>query len=511
MASPDTTNQTIQQLRDDLERGYGVRIFDGSVYAARIPKQHARDFDDVDSTKIVRFMHTHLPRSKLDGVTHAYIVADDDHLAVDPERLFDDIYGAKADNAEEPARKKPISEVGVAGMAGGFKAAGVVEESEFAEFAELARVVEVVVPTMDVAEVGDIKNIGDIDISDTDSVLKTIESTIKSEEHEEIERIRRKAKKDTTEDPDEQNVIAAEEAIEEVAPSHKIIADDAEQGIHVILDHFARRRQKKISTGKHTSGRRAEVLTLSKRGRYVKYRVPGSNEKPSDIALAPTVRAAAMHTDGKDFVIRQSDIREKVRRRRVATLISVVFDASGSMNDLKKTSVTKNVVLALLRDAYQRRDRVSLVTYSGRSAEVVLPFTSSVELARKYIDHIPFGSTTPLASGLLLGLQVLQAENKKEPSAIPILALITDGTANMPMDVGGNIEREISNICRRLDAGHVNVLVIDISEEGVELASDIANACNGRYYHPSQMSQQALYNAIKREQESAMDVRGEVF
>jgi magnesium chelatase subunit D len=505
MASPDTTNQTIQQLRDNLEREYGVRIFDGSVYAARIPKQHAREFDDVDSTKIVRFMHSHLPRSKLDGVTHAYIIADDDHLAVDPEKLFDDIYGAKADHTREPARKKPISEVGVAGAVGASKAAGVVEVSEASELAEVAG------PARDVAEVGAVKNIEDVDISDTDSVLKTIESTIKSEEHEEIERIRRRAKKDATEDPDEQNVIAAEEETSEVAPSHKIIAEDAEQGIHVILDHFARKRQKKISTGKHTSGRRAEVLTLSKRGRYVRYRVPGSNEKPSDIALAPTVRAAAMHTDGKDFVIRQSDIREKVRRRRVATLISVVFDASGSMNDLKKTSVTKNVVLALLRDAYQRRDRVSLVTYSGRSAEVVLPFTSSVELARKYIDHIPFGSTTPLASGLLLGLRVLQMENKKEPSAIPILALITDGTANMPMDVGGNIEREISNICRRLEAGHVNALVIDISEEGAELASDIANACNGRYYHPSKMSQQALYNAIKCEQESAMDVRGEAF
>ncbi len=499
MTSPDTTNQTVHQLRDNLERTYGVRIFDGSVYAARIPKQHAREFDDVDSAKIVRFMHTHLPRSKLDGVTHAYIIADDDYLAVDPEKLFDDIYGAKAGDAGEPARTKPISEVEVVGAVGRSEAAGVVEVVEAVEAVGYAR---------GVAEVDAIKNIEDIDISDADSVLKTIESTIKSEEQEETERIRRKVKKDVTEDPDEQEGIAAEEEIEEVAPSHRIIAEDAEQGIHVILDHFARKRQKKISSGKLTSGRRAEVLTLSKRGRYVRYRVPGSNEKPSDIALAPTVRAAAMHTDGKDFVIRQSDIREKVRRRRVATLISVVFDASGSMNDLKKTSVTKNVVLALLRDAYQRRDRVSLVTYSGRSAEVVLPFTSSVELARKYIDHIPFGSTTPLASGLLLGLQVLRAENKKEPSAIPILALITDGTANMPMDVGGNIEREISNICRLLGTGHINVLVIDISEDGADLASDIANACNGRYYHPSQMSQQALYNAIKCEQESAMDVRG---
>ncbi len=487
MASPDTTNQIIHQLRDNLEREYGVRIFDGSVYAARIPKQHTREFNNIDSVKIVRFMHAHLPRSKLCGVTHAYIIADDDHLAVDPEKLFDDIYGVKAGEAEEPARKEPTSEVEGVGAAGVSEAAEAVEA------------------------VGAIKKIEDIDISDADSILKTIESTIESEEQEEAERIRRKTIKEAMEEPDESEGLEVGEETEEIAPSHRVIAEDAEQGIHVILDHFARKRQKKISSGKHTSGRRAEVLTLSKRGRYIKYRTPGSNEKPSDIALAPTVRAAALHADGKDFVIRQSDIREKVRRRRVATLISVVFDASGSMNDLKKTSVTKNVVLALLRDAYQRRDRVSLVTYSGRSAEVVLPFTSSVELARKYIDHIPFGSTTPLAAGLLLGLRVLQAENKKEPSAIPILALITDGTANMPMDVGGNIDREISNICRLLGTGHINVLVIDISEDGADLASNIANACNGRYYHPSQMSQQALYNAIKCEQESAMDVRSEVF
>nr|QNT35571.1 hypothetical protein HCAOCCDF_00019 [uncultured Methanosarcinales archaeon] len=487
MTSSDTTDQTAHQLRDNLEREYGIRIFDGSVYAARIPKQYSREFDDADSVKIVRFMHAHLPRSKLSGVTHAYIIADDDHLEVDPKKLFDDIYGAKADETEEPAREQSIEEVGVV------RGVGETEKTE---------------------KIKDIEKIEDVDLIDADSILKTIESTIESEEQEEAERIRRKTVKETIEESEESGGLAAEEGIEginEIAPSHRVIAEDAEQGIHVILDHFARKRQKKISSGKLTSGRRAEVLTLSKRGRYVRYRTPGSNEKASDIALAPTVRAAAMHADGKDFVIRQSDIREKVRRRRVATLISVVFDASGSMNDLKKTSVTKNVVLALLRDAYQRRDRVSLVTYSGRSAELVLPFTSSVELARKYIDHIPFGSTTPLAAGLLLGLRVLQAEKKKEPSAIPILALITDGTANMPMDVGGNIDREISNICRLLGTGHINVLVIDISEDGADLASNIANACNGRYYHPSQMSQQALYNAIKCEQESAMDVRSEVF
>ncbi len=176
------------------------------------------------------------------------------------------------------------------------------------------------------------------------------------------------------------------------------------------------------------------------------------------------------------------------------------------MDDIRKTSVTRNVVLALLQDAYQRRDRVSLVTYAGRSAKVILPFTSSVELARKHIEHIPFGSTTPLASGLKLGMEVLISENKREPSAIPILVLVTDGTANMPLEVSGNIEREIANICRLLKQD-INVLVVDISEDGSALAEKIAHACEGRYYHPSRMSQQMLYRAIKREQESVVDVK----
>jgi len=267
-----------------------------------------------------------------------------------------------------------------------------------------------------------------------------------------------------------------------------------------ILNDFARNSQKKrLAAGRLKSGRRAEVLTKSKRGRYVRYRMPG--EKITDIAIAPTVRAAAHHAKDGKIEIKKGDIREKVRRRRISSLINIVFDTSGSMDESDKVQITTGVVLALLKDAYQRRDRVSLVTYSGRTGELVLPFTSSVEAAKRYLEKVPFGGTTPMASGLLRGLDTLVREVKKEPSAVPIMILVTDGTANSPLHLGGNIKREIMQVCKQVADHRVNILVVDISATGSMLAKEVAMKSNGSYYHPMSLSKEALYSAIKQERD----------
>lgn len=281
---------------------------------------------------------------------------------------------------------------------------------------------------------------------------------------------------------------------------------EADEGaIKAVLDTFAKDRQKKIAVGKLTSGRRAAVLTKGKRGRYVKSRIPQGGEI-SDIAVAPTIRAAAAHAVDGMITIKNSDLREKVRRRRVATLLGIVVDASGSMSNTKKVEITKTVVLALLKDAYQRRDKVSLVTYAGRHADVVLPFTSSVEMAKRHMEDVKFGSTTPLAAGMLTGTRVLKSEIGKEPSAVPIMILITDGTANVPLSLGGNIEREVSQICTLIKNEGLKMLVIDISQNGSQLAKDVSSECMGQYFHPSSLSREALYCAIKKEQDIVANV-----
>ncbi|MCM1988049.1 VWA domain-containing protein, partial [Methanococcoides seepicolus] len=187
-------------------------------------------------------------------------------------------------------------------------------------------------------------------------------------------------------------------------------------------------------------------------------------------------------------------------------LINIVFDTSDSMDEKEKIKITTDVVLALLKDAYQRRDRVSLVTYSGRSAELVLPFTSSVESAKRYLEKVPFGGTTPMVSGILTGVETILQELKREPSAVPIMILVTDGTANVPLNRGGSIERELLQVCKGFNDYRINMLVVDISRNGSDLAQKLADVACGKYYHPVLLSKETLYSAIKGERDDLTDI-----
>lgn len=267
-----------------------------------------------------------------------------------------------------------------------------------------------------------------------------------------------------------------------------------------ILTDFARSETRTASKSPK-SGRRAEVLAEGKRGRYVRARMPRG--KTTDVALAPTLRAALARSGGRGgpFVIREEDLREKVRRRKVATLIGIVLDSSFSMEE--SANATRKVVIELLKDAYARRDRVALVSCSGRRAEVVLPFTSAVVTAKRRLEGIEYGGTTPLASGLATGLALLSREQEKEPSATPILVLITDGSANVPLEVVGDAGMEAEEVARDLRRAGVHLLVVDVGFEGSDLARRISSAAGGRYVKTSRPSKEEIYAAIKGEQMEA--------
>jgi magnesium chelatase subunit D len=267
-----------------------------------------------------------------------------------------------------------------------------------------------------------------------------------------------------------------------------------------ILTDFARSETRTASKSPK-SGRRAEVLAEGKRGRYVRARMPRG--KTTDVALAPTLRAALARSGGRGgpFVIREEDLREKVRRRKVATLIGIVLDSSFSMEESARATAT--VVIELLKDAYMRRDRVALVSCSGRRAEVVLPFTSAVVTAKRHLEKIEYGGTTPLASGLATGLSLLSREREKETSATPILVLITDGSANVPLEVAGDAGMEAEEVARDLRRSGVHLLVVDVGAEGSDLARRISIAAGGRYVKTSRPSKEEIYAAIKGEQMEA--------
>jgi magnesium chelatase subunit D len=106
-----------------------------------------------------------------------------------------------------------------------------------------------------------------------------------------------------------------------------------------------------------------------------------------------------------------------------------VVDASGSMGARSRMAAVKGAVLSLLLDAYQRRDKVGLITFRGGDAELALPPTWSVEAAATRLTSLPTGGRTPLAAGLLRAHEVLRVERVRDPQRRPLLVVVTDGRA----------------------------------------------------------------------------------
>ncbi|WP_246265049.1 VWA domain-containing protein [Acrocarpospora pleiomorpha] len=140
-------------------------------------------------------------------------------------------------------------------------------------------------------------------------------------------------------------------------------------------------------------------------------------------------RPRSRGVEGRGLRIEKADLREAVREGREGNLVLFAVDASGSMAARKRMGAVKAAVLSLLLDAYQRRDKVGLITFRGEAAELVLPPTSSVEAGAARMRDLRTGGRTPLAAGLLKAADVLRVERLRDPARRPLLVIVTDGRA----------------------------------------------------------------------------------
>ncbi|MET9623565.1 putative cobaltochelatase [Streptomyces sp. NPDC006464] len=198
--------------------------------------------------------------------------------------------------------------------------------------------------------------------------------------------------------------------------------------------------------------------------------------------LSATVQAAAPHQKargrtGAGLVVRRDDLRQATREGREGNLVLFAVDASGSMAARQRMSAVKGAVLSLLLDAYQRRDKVGLITFRGRDAEVALPPTSSVDAAAARLEQLPTGGRTPLSAGLLKAHDVLRVERLRDPSRRPLLVVVTDGRAT-----GGKDPVALAARAARLHAAEGTAAVVVDCETGpvrLGLAGDLARELGG--------------------------------
>nr|WP_206327801.1 putative cobaltochelatase [Streptomyces sp. S3(2020)] len=254
--------------------------------------------------------------------------------------------------------------------------------------------------------------------------------------------------------------------------------------------------------GDGAAGRRSRART--EHGRTTGSRRPrGTLTK---LHLAATVQAAAPHQrargrSGPGLVLRRDDLRQATREGREGNLVLFVVDASGSMAARQRMSAVKGAVLSLLLDAYQRRDKVGLVTFRGSAADVALPPTSSVDAAAARLETLPTGGRTPLAAGLLKAHEVLRVERLRDPARRALVVVVTDGRAT-----GGPEPVALASRAARLFAAEgVASVVVDCESGPVRLglAGQLAGELGGTAVTLDELRADSIAGLVKDVQRRA--------
>lgn len=271
------------------------------------------------------------------------------------------------------------------------------------------------------------------------------------------------------------------------------------------------------------AGRAKSLIFSEQRGRYIKPMFPKGG-RVTRLAVDATLRAAAPYQKArreralreqkktKSVYIEKGDMRSKRLARKAGSLVMFVVDASGSMA-LNRMSAAKGAAMRILTDSYTNRDLVCLIPFYGDKADVLLPPSKSVSMARRRLDALPCGGGSPLAHGLSTAIRVSLNHQQQGNVGKIMVVLITDGRANVSLAKSNEdpeamdpdaakptqeeLKAEVRDMAKKIFVAGIQLLVIDTENKFVStgFAEEIAKNANGKYYYLPNASDTAIASA----------------
>ncbi|UAL07460.1 MAG: VWA domain-containing protein [Candidatus Methanogranum gryphiswaldense] len=285
------------------------------------------------------------------------------------------------------------------------------------------------------------------------------------------------------EDIDESSIVVRDLEPKTTVPigNSTDLCDDIKKTIDQIVEFEAIRLHEMVGI----KTKRVDRSSKKNSGRYQGFRIP--NGKTGDPAFDATVRAAAPHqkareSNGLSLVIESQDIREKVRIKRDSCSFLFMVDVSGSLVVGNMMAVVQGAIRSMLTDSYVKRDKVALMTFRSDRADLIVPFTRSVETICETLANTPTGDSTPLNLALLTARDYLMNYLRKHPDERCYVIIITDGQGNVSAVPGMEPISELKKIAPIMNLPNTEWTVID-SSDGLwkKDALKLAKWLNARY------------------------------
>lgn len=201
------------------------------------------------------------------------------------------------------------------------------------------------------------------------------------------------------------------------------------------------------------------------------------SKKPTSVAVDATVRKAARECTVGEVVVLPEHVMEKVRISKGEALYIILLDSSSSMSMDKKIGFAKSLSWLLLKDSYEKKNRIALLSFRGDEAEILSAPTRDVNKIEDSLENLPTGGKTPLTPAIYKALEML----KHEKRAVPTLIVISDGRGNVFIE--NNLETDIKLISNMIQGVNLIFVNAESRNRSIGVLEDISTTFNAPHFY----------------------------